>query len=316
MKPNPPASRWPRRRWIAAAGLGATSLAAAALYRSSSPFLRMLAKDFIRTVEPSTLRPTPQLWPDRGLHAAWLGHSTLLLKADGFTVLTDPVLFPRIGLDLGLFTFGPRRLVAPALDSSSLPPIDLILLSHAHMDHMDLPTLRALQSPRTHVVTARATSDLLNVPAYASVQEVGWNQSVRVGPASIRGLEVNHWGARMHSDTFRGYNGYLLQIGAHRILFAGDTANTDAFRHVSGAHLAFMPIGAYQPWIRAHCSPEQAWRMANDARADIVAGIHHQTFRLSQEPSSEPLHRLLSAAGSAAHSRIALHSIGSQLSLS
>jgi L-ascorbate metabolism protein UlaG (beta-lactamase superfamily) len=165
------------------------------------------------------------------------------------------------------------------------------------------------------VVTARATSDLLNVEDYARVQEVGWGETVRVGPLEIRGLRVNHWGARMRSDTWRGYNAYLIKSGKRRILFGGDTALTDDFRDVGGAELAIMPIGAYNPWIRVHCSPEQAWRMAQDARADRVLPIHHQTFHLSSEPYHEPIERLLSAAGPSAHDRVPLHSIGQELHL-
>jgi L-ascorbate metabolism protein UlaG (beta-lactamase superfamily) len=208
-----------------------------------------------------------------------------------------------------------KRLVEPAISLEALPRIDLVLLSHAHMDHFDLPTLRALESRRPMVVTARATSDLLRVPRYGSVQEVGWQQQVQAGPATIRGLQVRHWGARMRSDTWRGYNGYLIRVGRHRVLFGGDTAMTDHFRAVGGAHLALMPIGAYRPWIANHCNPEQAWQMANDARADMVLPIHHRTFTLSQEPPAEPLERLLLAAGASHASRIPVRAIGDELRL-
>jgi len=303
-----------RRAWLAGLGLGAAGLGTLA-WRLTPPWFKLLAQDLGSPIPPAAARPTPKLWPDKGLHAAWLGHSTVLLKIDGTTVLTDPVLGNRIGLDFGLFTFGPQRLIGPALTAQDLPSIDLILLSHAHMDHMDLPTLRQLESPTTTVVTATATSDLLRVQNYAQVHEIGWGQSVQVGPLRIRGLEVNHWGARMRSDTWRGYNAYLLETSARRILFGGDTADTTLFRGLPPSQLAIMPIGAYQPWIRAHCSPEQAWRMAQEARSELFIGIHHRTFRLSQEPQAEPLHRLLSAAGSRAQD-VLLHQIGAQTSIS
>ncbi|MDQ2948079.1 MAG: MBL fold metallo-hydrolase, partial [Acidobacteriota bacterium] len=88
-------------------------------------------------------------WPDTGLHAAWLGHSTVLLKVNGFTILTDPVLGSRCGVRVGPITIGMMRMVAPALVSTQLPPIDLIVLSHAHFDHFDQATLRALERSRT-----------------------------------------------------------------------------------------------------------------------------------------------------------------------
>src|SRR5205823_2389462 len=135
-----------------------------------------------------------------------------------------------------------------------------VLLSHAHMDHFDLPSLRALENRGTSVVTARSTSDLLRVRRYARVKEVGWREETRIGPALIRGLQVNHWGARMRTDTYRGYNGYLISTDRYRVLFAGDTADTDRFREVRTSKpvdLAIVPIGAYNPWIHVHCNPEQ-----------------------------------------------------------
>ena len=119
----------------------------------------------------------------------------------------------------------------------------------------------------------------------------------------------------MSTDTWRGYNGYVITAGRRRVLFAGDTAITDLFREAGGADLALMPIGAYNPWIRYHCNPEQAWRMANDARADRILPIHHQTFHLSYEPPDEPIARLLDAAGNSAHDRIVLHDIGQEFHL-
>ena len=92
--------------------------------------------------------PVPERWAAPGVHAAWLGHSTVLLKIDGFTILTDPVFSERAGLRVGPLTLGVKRLVAPPIGPAELPPIDLILLSHAHMDHLDLPSLRALENPR------------------------------------------------------------------------------------------------------------------------------------------------------------------------
>ena len=255
-----------------------------------------------RQVAPAPFVPNPKKWPDHGLHAAWLGHSTVLLKLDGFTILTDPVLSLRCGIRMGPVTLGLKRLVAPAVARHDLPHIDLILLSHAHFDHFDLPTLRALERAGTAVVTARNTSDLLRVKRYKSVSEVGWDERIRVGPASIRGIQVNHWGARVHTDAHRGYNAYLIETKHHRVVFGGDTALTDTFRSVRSSRpvdLAIMPVGAYDPWIRVHCNPEQAWRMGTDCGAEFLLPVHHQTFQLSREPYFEPVERFLMAAGSA-----------------
>jgi L-ascorbate metabolism protein UlaG (beta-lactamase superfamily) len=118
----------------------------------------------------------------------------------------------------------------------------------------------------------------------------------------------------MRGDIYRGYNGYLIELGKTRVVFGGDTAFTDSFKRLRTARrvdLAIMPVGAYDPWIRVHCNPEQAWQMANDAGAEFVLPVHHQTFHLSREPRLEPIERILQAAGSAP-GRIALQSIGEE----
>jgi L-ascorbate metabolism protein UlaG (beta-lactamase superfamily) len=286
-------------------------------YRAAPAFWNQLAKEVGRTITPSPEHPNPRLWGDRGLYAAWLGHTTVLLKMDGITILTDPVLGDRVGLHFGPMTLGLKRLVAPAMRVDQLPKIDLVLLSHAHMDHFDLPTLRALESRSTAVVTAAKTGDLLRAGRYESVRELGWGERARVGDLRLRAFQVNHWGARMRSDTYRGYNGYLIEAGRHRVLFAGDTAMTTAFRGLRTSRridLAIMPVGAYNPWIHYHCTPEQAWRMGNDAGAELFLPVHHQTFRLGREPVHEPLERLHKAAGREPE-RIAIQRIGQEMRL-
>jgi len=302
-----------RRGWIGGAAIGAAGMAATLAYRSAPSFWRQYFSEIGRDVAPAPDTPEVGDWTDTGLYCAWLGHSTVLVRLDGFTILTDPVFSTRIGLGLGPVTLGLKRLVEPALQLRSLPRIDLVLLSHAHMDHFDLPSLRALESLRPRVVTARNTSDLLNVGGYDRVYEIGWGERISIGPAVIEGIRVNHWGARMRTDHWRGYNGYVIKCGRWKVVFAGDTAWTTNFKPVGGAHLAIMPVGAYNPWIRYHCSPEQAWTMANHARADYIAPVHHKTFSLSREPAGEPVQRLLSAAGGL--DRVGWQDIGQQLKL-
>jgi L-ascorbate metabolism protein UlaG (beta-lactamase superfamily) len=276
-----------------------------------------MSREYKRETSPAPYHPSLKSWSNRGLNAAWLGHSTVLLMLDGFTILTDPVFSTRVGLNFGPFTIGIKRLVDIATPMLDLPPIDLILLSHAHMDHFDLPSLRDLENKRTHVVTADSTSDLLRPKRYAQVHELRWNRHVRIGPAVITAFEVAHWGARMRSDLYRGYNAYLLEVGALRIIFGGDTAYTDSFKQLRSSrpvHLAIMPVGAYDPWIRMHCNPEQAWAMANHAGAEYVLPVHHQTFQLSREPQFEPIERLVTTAG-ANPERVCVREIGQEFHL-
>lgn len=307
-----------RRAWIAggAAGLGLAGLGAYA-YRAAPSFWRQFFAELRRPVAPAPRKPQFRQWSDSGLHAAWLGHTTVLLKIEGFWVLTDPIFSDRAGIDLGITTLGIKRLVAPALSISELPKLDLLLLSHAHMDHMDVPSLRKLENRGTAVVLARYNSDLIRSKGFREVHELGWDQRIRVGPATIRAFPVNHWGARLRSDNHRGYNGYTLELGRWRVLFGGDTGQTPEFARLRGPrpfHLAIMPIGAYNPWRRRHCTPEEAWRMSQDAGAEHLLPVHHQTFRLSREPVMEPIERLWEAAGREAD-RIVVARIGDEVHL-
>ena len=110
----------------------------------------------------------------------------------------------------------------------------------------------------------------------------------------MRGIEVRHWGARVQRDTWRGYGGFVLEREGRRLLIGGDTAETAAFREhrrFGPFDAAIMPIGAYDPWIRNHCTPEQAVMMADAAGARLFAPVHHQSFALSREPVTEPIER-------------------------
>jgi len=268
-----------------------------------------------RPIAPAFARPSPHRWPNDRLTAAWLGHSTVLLNFFGVTVLTDPVLFPRIGVRLPFVTIGPKRLTRPALEFHELPFIDLVLLSHAHFDHIDTRTLSCFGKP-TEVVTAPRTRDLLRGTRLRKITELAWNESYHLstptGDLVVRAFRVNHWGARLQYDNYRGYNGYVIEREGHRVVFAGDTAFTTGFEHLRDGRpcdLAIMGIGAYHPWIRTHCTPEQAIAMADMAEARFVMPVHHQTFKLSLEPFREPSERFISAL-SQSPTRIALREIG------
>jgi L-ascorbate metabolism protein UlaG (beta-lactamase superfamily) len=237
--------------------------------------------------------------PDLSCHelaAVWLGHATTLLRIGGLTVLTDPVFSNRIGMSVGGVTIGLPRLMPSPLGVEGLPPIDLILISHAHFDHLDKPTLRRLASPRTTVVTARRTARLIP-RGFAGVVEMDWHDGVRVGEVELSAVRPAHWGARAAFDRRRGYNSYVLRAGRDRVLYAGDTAYTDAFDRLGGVSLAIMGIGSYDPWEHAHATPEQVWTMFRAMDGARLLPIHHSTFALGDEPPGDPMRRLLSAAG-------------------
>lgn len=264
---------------------------------------------------PAPHTPAPSNWDDNGITLAWLGHATVLINFYGVRVLTDPTLFPRIGIDLWVRSIGPMRLTACPLPASALPEVDLVLVSHAHFDHLDTPSLSAIRG-RPTAVTARHTTDLLPRRKYSSIYELGWGDSVRItskhGDLEVTAIEVKHWGARLGRDTYRGYNGYILRREGRSLLFGGDTAHTKLFasyRRYGPFDAAIMPIGAYDPWIRNHCSPEQSVAMADAAGARLFVPIHHKTFQLSREPFNEPIERTAKALAAEAD-RLVVRDVG------
>lgn len=306
-----------RRAFLAA---GAAAGVGAGAWTATSPawaarFLRERAAEVGRDVPEAPHRPEPARWSDQAITLAWLGHATVLVNFYGVRILTDPALFPRIGVEAGPATIGPLRLVHAALGPDDLPELDLVLVSHAHFDHLDTRSLRAVRG-RPAAVMAPATADLLPRRAYSSVSELRWGTSARVvtprGEVIVRAVEVKHWGARMRRDTHRGYTGFVVEREGHRLLLGGDTADTPAFREhrrYGPFEAAIMPIGAYDPWIRNHCTPEQAVAMADAAGARLFVPVHHRSFRLSREPYNEPIERA-QAALARETGRLALREIG------
>jgi L-ascorbate metabolism protein UlaG (beta-lactamase superfamily) len=310
-----------RRSFVKGMVLGSTAVAGgsswwAATSRSrAARWFRTMVADARRPILPAPAKPQPSKWSDHDLTACWIGHSTVLINFHGVRILTDPALGSRVGVSLGLGTAGPKRYIAPALKLDELPPIDLVLLSHAHMDHMDLPTLSRL-ARQAHFVTASITGDVVAAAGAKKITELKWGERSRLRfgnlDLQLTALEVKHWGQRWPKQIERGYNGYALQREGRSILFGGDTAETALFKE-HRAHgpydLAIMPIGAYDPWIWNHCSPEQSVQMANWAGARHFLPVHHQTFRLSRESMDEPIERAEAALKREA-GRLAVRRVG------
>lgn len=307
-----------RRRFLTVGSFGLCGVWAGASDILPARLLRGYIAETRRDVLPPAGVPTPELWNPNTITAAWLGHASVLMNFYGVTILTDPALYPRIGADTPFGTVGPKRLIQPALTAKQLPKVDLVLLSHAHMDHLDPASLRHLPAT-TKAVTAHSTKDLLSDMKFKQPVELSWGQKTRVstpnGDVEIEAFEVNHWGARWKYDKRRGYNGYIISREGKKIIFGGDTAWCDSFaslRSKGPFEFAIMPIGAYDPWIFAHCSPEQAIKMADQAGANHFLPIHFNTFPFGREGTVEPVQRMEAAI---AGERIGWRDVGQTFSL-
>lgn len=251
---------------------------------------------------PPSVKPSPMNWRDDELNISWIGHSTILINFFGKIILTDPVLFSRVGIYILGTNFGPERFTLPALTFDEIPKPDLILLSHAHMDHMDYMTLSKFSSEyknQIDVITAYNTMDVIQNLKWKSIREMDWGDETESNGIKLKALQVKHFGWRYpwerdrskgFHDNGRSYNAYILERKGVKILFGGDTANTDLFKKSGeSVDVAIMPIGAYQPWRMNHCNPEEALQMAKDLSAKVFIPIHTNTFKQGLEPREEPL---------------------------
>ncbi|MFP6626141.1 MAG: MBL fold metallo-hydrolase [Deltaproteobacteria bacterium] len=232
---------------------------------------------------------------DQPATVTWVGHSTLLIQMGGLSILTDPV-WARVA---GPRSLGPGRMVDPGLAIDDLPPIDVVLVSHNHYDHMDLVTLGRLAERgkgRTRFLVPLQNGDILEQTGIGSVTELDWWDSLRVGEASIHCVPAFHWSRRGLRDTNRSlWSGWVVVAGGRRFYFAGDTGMFDGFEEIGSRlgpfDLAAVPIGAYEPRCMmkaSHLNPEEAVEALQRLGADHGLAIHFGTFELSDEPFDEP----------------------------
>jgi L-ascorbate metabolism protein UlaG (beta-lactamase superfamily) len=280
------------------------------------PLVLFAARSYSQSMNAPTDHSPPKLepaaWPDNSLTIANLGHATVLMNFFGTRVLTDPSLFSRVGMSFdSIFTIGPKRVVDPPLAPAQLQQLDVILITHAHMDHLDIPSLKAL--PKNAVVVACDKCSKIIAPlGFKDVRELKWGESTVVKGLTIRAMGARHWGRRWppFGEDY-GFNSYVLEKDGHRILLACDSANTDLFAPLASTppDVAIFSVGAYDPWIWNHADPEQVWSMFESTGARYLVPIHWGTFRLGKEPLEEPMQRLIKAAGDQ-QDRIVLRQIG------
>jgi L-ascorbate metabolism protein UlaG (beta-lactamase superfamily) len=289
---------------------------------------------FFNPGEPETDRSLRQLlrwklagkaaaWPKRaavetvvpearvaGLRVTMVGHVTLLIQAGGLNILTDPVWSERAS---PLSFAGPRRVTEPGIAFDDLPPIDAVLLSHNHYDHLDIATLKRLHERDAPLIVTPLGNDAIirrHIEA-APIVTGNWGDRFEIGgPDGAGGSEVhivpaNHWSSRSLSDRRMAlWGGFMLRTPAGLVYFAGDTGYGGGriFRAMREAYgppdLALIPIGAYAPeWFMSaqHCDPDEAVRIMLDLEARSALGIHWGTFRLTDEAREEPAQRLARA---------------------
>ena len=266
-----------------------------------NPALRKRARAFGRLVRHSAVSPRtgithkPKLVTNGQLGVTFIGHASFFLQIGGQNVMIDP--------NFARWLFVLKRLRQPGVQIRDLPPIDLVLVTHAHFDHLHRRSLRAIANHARRcgaspiIVVPHHVLDLVSDLGFSDVVELDWWNSYRHGRVTITHVPSRHWGARILKDSHRGYGGYVLRDGKHSVYHAGDTAYFPGFREIGrrlAPELALLPIGAYNPpqFRNVHADPADATRAFLDLNARWMVPMHYGTFRLSHEPIEEPLQLL------------------------
>jgi L-ascorbate metabolism protein UlaG (beta-lactamase superfamily) len=274
-------------------------------YRATRYALHMLRTAFEQT-RPATPDHLYRQVQSDDLAVTFVGHATLLLQWRGLNILTDPNFVPRVVV--------PKRLVEPGIPIEQLPPLDLIVVSHAHLDHLVKPSLRKL-GKEVPVVVPTGLAELITPLGFRRVYELNWWDVYEGDDFKVIHVPAKHWGRRTPHDRERGYGGFVIERHGHHVYFAGDTAYFKGFLEIGRAFpidLALLPIGAYRPhsYRQVHCNPEDALQAFEDMQARYMVPIHWGTFRLTSEPIHEPttwLAQLCSNNGCADRVKILQH---------
>jgi L-ascorbate metabolism protein UlaG (beta-lactamase superfamily) len=244
--------------------------------------------------------------PPGGLRVTWLGHSTALVEIDGLRLLLDPMWSQRSS---PLSWAGPKRFFEPPLALDDLPPLDAVLISHDHFDHLDQATVRILAARGLPFIVPLGVGADLEYWGVASgqVTELEWWQTATVGSLTVTATPARHFSGRspVMADRDRTlWTGFAIHGPQHRVYYSGDSGMFEGFREIGRRlgpfDIALLEVGAYNRlWADYHLGPEQAVEAALQVRARLMMPVHWATFDLALHSWTEPVERLLTAAADA-----------------
>ncbi len=246
---------------------------------------------FTKRSGENTTPKFPELKPGE-FGITWIGHASFLIQTHEMNVLVDPNWAKWLKVI--------KRLKQPGIELHHLPEIDLVLVTHAHFDHLDRRTLRKVAADQPIVVPV-GVGNLVHDLGFNIVHELDYWQSLQLDALKISLTPCHHWGARFLADAHRGFGGFVIETGERSIFHCGDSAYFPGFKEIGERYaidIALLPIGAYDPpsGREVHMNPEEAVQAFQELRAKKLVPMHYGTFRLGYEPLDEPLERLLASA--------------------
>ncbi|ACD83780.1 MBL fold metallo-hydrolase [Candidatus Methylacidiphilum infernorum] len=255
-------------------------------------FLKILMSSFFRKREGIEHRPQfPKLKPGQ-ICLTWVGHASFLLQTPRHNILIDP--------NWANWMLIIRRLKKAGIALDALPSIDLVLVTHAHFDHLNKKTLRTI-AKKQPIVVPRGVKSLVQGLGFEKIVEMHWWEKIEIEGTEITFTPAKHWGARMLADFHRGYGGYCIKFDGRTVYHCGDTAYFEKFPEIGQRlkpEVVLMPIGAYDPpsGRDVHINPEKAVQAFQELGGKIMVPMHFGTYRMSYEPLHEPAYRLIMAA--------------------